>query len=66
MITEGRAGGGPTVAATITKFKMQPDEALKILNIEKSNLNRNIVEEVTCCASFLTLSPYLLKYFIAL
>ena len=47
VFLEGKAGGGPTVATKITKFKMQPDEALKILNIEKSNMNRNVVEEVS-------------------
>lgn len=37
-----KAGGG--AAAVVRKLKMTPDEALKILNIERSGLNKEILE----------------------
>lgn len=40
-----RAGGGPAVVKPSAGYKMKADEALRILNIEKSNLNRRVLNE---------------------
>jgi mitochondrial import inner membrane translocase subunit TIM16 len=39
------AGGGPKTITPSVSHKMRPDEALKILNIERSSLSRETVIE---------------------
>jgi hypothetical protein len=43
---DAKSGGAANPAARAIKLKMQPDEAMKILNIEKFELTPAIVEEV--------------------
>jgi len=45
---DAKAGGAPAAVANAaaTKYKMRPDEALKILNIEKEGLTKKILDEV--------------------
>ena len=43
---DAKRGGGATAAATSFRVKMREDEALKILDIEKSNLTKDYVEKV--------------------
>ena len=48
-IIDAKAGGGAAAAANAVKtgkFKMHPNEAMKVLNIEKSSLSKEILEEV--------------------
>ncbi len=46
---DAKAGGvsAPNNMGTVIKHKMSIDEACKILNIEKNNLNKTIINEVT-------------------
>mmetsp|Transcript_3981 Transcript_3981/g.4065 ORF Transcript_3981/g.4065 Transcript_3981/m.4065 type:complete len:117 (-) Transcript_3981:162-512(-) len=41
----GGADGAGAATASFIKRKMQPDEAMKILNIEKSSLNKKSIEQ---------------------
>ena len=43
---DAKAGGATNATARAIKFKMQPDEAMKILNIEKHEFNRALLDEV--------------------
>lgn len=46
---DAKVGGAPiTNAATgaVSKFKMRPDEALRIMNIEKTALTKQLLDEV--------------------
>lgn len=46
---DAKVGGAPGAATTAapTKFKIRPDEALKILNIEKDGLTKTVLDEVS-------------------
>eukprot|EP01032_Pedospumella_encystans_P028939 gene28939-32682_t len=46
-LRNAKAGGAPAAVANAaaTKYKMRPDEALKILNIEKEGLTKKILDE---------------------
>jgi hypothetical protein len=47
IFTDAKAGGAPTVTAAMgAKFKMRPDEALRILNIDKEGLTKTLLDEV--------------------
>ena len=49
---DAKVGGAPiTNAATgaVSKFKMRPDEALRIMNIEKTALTKQLLDEVWYC-----------------
>ncbi len=47
QLIDAKAGGAANATARAIKFKMQPDEALKIMNIEKHELNKVVLEEVS-------------------
>jgi hypothetical protein len=51
---DAKAGGAPAAAAStaagVPRFKMRPDEALRILNIEKTDLTKKILDEVNSCS----------------
>ena len=42
---KGKAGGGPQTAAKIVKYKLHPDEALKIMNIERAEITKTLLDE---------------------
>jgi hypothetical protein len=44
--SDAKAGGAANAARAINRLKMNPDEAMKILDIEKHALNRQILNEV--------------------
>mmetsp|Transcript_48937 Transcript_48937/g.96921 ORF Transcript_48937/g.96921 Transcript_48937/m.96921 type:complete len:145 (+) Transcript_48937:27-461(+) len=45
-LRNAKAGGAPAAASAVaTKFKMRPDEALKIMNIEKGELTKKLLDE---------------------
>lgn len=47
LILDAKAGGAPAAASAVTsRFKMRPDEALKILNIEKGDLTKQLLDQV--------------------
>ncbi len=49
LVADAKAGGGPTGAgaAGVVRRRIATDEALKIMNIERSELTPQIVEEVS-------------------
>ena len=44
--SDAKSGGAAQAAAKAKKLKMRPDEALKILNLERHELNKKILTEV--------------------
>lgn len=46
LFVDAKAGGATNAARAASRLKMNPDEALKILNIEKHEFNRTILNEV--------------------
>ena len=55
IYSDAKAGGAPAAVANAaaTKYKMRPDEALKILNIERDGLTKKILDEVCILFGFL-------------
>lgn len=46
-LIDAKAGGATNATARAIKFKMQPDEAMKILSIERHEFSREVLDQVS-------------------
>jgi hypothetical protein len=59
--SDAKAGGATNAAKAMSRLKMNPNEAMKILDIEKHELSRTLLNEVS---SFLIMVDFSLLRFV--